>query len=173
MGLLSDPYVVAELIGAAFGAGSVGYLLARKAFPQQRTARVARLMDAAGVADDAPAARSGFRPPPIVIAFAAAVAGAGLVAGQTASKRLATDDLPKLRAGFLHGCSESCVKAAAPEALCNDLCGCAYSQLEADLQTKAALAAWFNRAAKQDEAALAQLREVQGRCLEQAKSKLR
>lgn len=160
---LNDPYVVGQLIGAIAGAGTVGYFVARKAFPAGRTKQVAKLMEAAGVADEE--AKPGFRPPAWLIAVGAGLLGGVFTLGNIAKQGFTTRDLPQLRAGLVDGCSKTCMKEGAPQALCNDLCTCVRTHLEADLQTEPAVVDWFNRAAKQETLAMSQVGQARAACL--------
>ncbi|HVY31441.1 MAG TPA: hypothetical protein VHB79_33035 [Polyangiaceae bacterium] len=168
---LNDPYVVGQLIGSIAGAGAVGYFVARKAFPAGRTKQVAKLMEAAGVTDEEAAAKPGFRPPPWLIALGAGLLSGVLTLGNIAKQGFTARDLPELRTGFVHGCSKTCMKEGAPQALCDDLCGCVRTHLEADLQTEPAVVDWFNRASKQETLAMSQVGQARASCLAEFQAK--
>ena len=168
-GDLGDPYVVGELIGFAFGAGAVGYLVARVVFPRGRTAQVARLMQSAGVEEDAGTRPQGWRPPPILVGLVAALLGGLWHFAQVASKGFAQRDLPELRKGFVHGCVESCVKGGGPAPLCEQVCNCTLEEVAVQNPDDQHLLQWFSGAARKDAEALRVLSNAQARCVARAK----
>jgi hypothetical protein len=168
MGSFNDPHVVAELIGTTFGVGAIAYFVASKAFPDRRTAQVARLMRDAGVEEQAETKARGWQPPPALVGIVAA--GLALVwsAGKllVVSASFSPKDLPQLRAGLVNGCETSCTKGGGAATWCNQVCTCARVELESHHPGDEALVEWFSAAAKKDDLALGQWSGAQALCFE-------
>ena len=160
------PYAVGEVIGFAFGAGAMSYVVARFAFPQKRTAEVARLMQNAGVDEaDGTRPRRSWQPPPALIGVVVAALAGLFKFAQAAPHGFSAQDLPQLRKGFLNGCVKTCSKNGAPVANCEQLCGCVLDEIAAQNPDDQHLAQWFSEAQHKGPEAMRVLTMSQERCV--------
>jgi len=172
-----DVYFVAEAIGATLGLAIGGFFISRKLLGPAGSAELARLKRIAGIEVTESRAALVFRDwAPYLIAVACGVFGFGVMLVKHSATAFAggsrtnfsTSDLPKMKAGFVHGCENRCASGGADVTLCATLCACVLSGIQTKYASDAALTTWFNSATTDLERMQAELAEAQAECMRPA-----
>lgn len=142
-----DPFVVGRAVGAAIFSAALAFVVARRLAGPSGSAELERLKRVAGVGDKGSIARLRARdwlpwiasPAVGLLVFAFMMVSAGV-------GRVTVADLPRLRTGFVDGCTKQCELDNDDSRLCRRVCECGLERVREHVGTDQALLDWFYEA---------------------------